>query len=534
MKIKLLSIFVLFFLVLFAIPGYSQTQMISITNLKYTNGSAIPTGTPIRIAEGGTVSVTFNLGINNPGFALIQGGTLSVYSKLNSSTKIQHVSIFYGQNAISGSVSKQCTIELKSSHFPSGTGSIYAQFLPVNNSPILGTSVPVKTVPLITSNYIIGNQTVYEGDPVGSINGPTPSGGDGLYAYKWQQRIGSAGAWTTISGATGVTFQPTNLSVSTISYRRIVTSLFGTLTDTSNEITVTILPPAAPIQNNTISLNGNTVSGSLPTGGTGEYKYSWWYSGGEEQFLLPGDGQNLELPSWIHNETYERLNFLLGGLYIIRVVKSGSKTVWSDGLKIPLLPTVENNTISLNGNTITGSLPTGGTGEYNYSWWYSGGEEQFLLPGDGQNLELPSWIHNETYERLNFLLGGLYINRIVKSGSQTVWSDGLKIPLLNSNKIASNESTNIQSDLSVEGLITIYPNPTFDIVNFSTAFSTDKDIEITVYSENLKQAKSVFKGRVTPNQTVNWDIPSNYSKGVYFYKILSDNKEVKSGKFIFR
>ena len=149
MKIKLrLSIFVLL-IGLFAISGYSQTlQMISISNLKYSNGSAIPTGTPIKIAEGGSVSVTFDLGINNPGFALIQGGTLSVYSKLNSNTSIQHVSIYFGQNAISGSVSRQCTIQLQSSHFPSSTGSIYAQFSPINNSPILGTSVVVKTVPL--------------------------------------------------------------------------------------------------------------------------------------------------------------------------------------------------------------------------------------------------------------------------------------------------------------------------------------------------------------------------------------------------
>lgn len=379
MKIKLrLSIFVLL-MRLFAISGYSQTpQMISISNLKYTNGSAISIGTPIKIAEGGTVSVTFDLGINNPGFALIQGGTLSVYSKFNSSTNIQHVSIFFGQNAISGTVSRQCTIELKPIHFPSGSGSIYAQFSPVNSSPILGTSVPVKTVPLITSNYIIGNQTVYEGDSVGSINGPAPNGGDGLYTYRWQQRIGSAGAWTNIPGATGVNFQPTNLSVSTISYRRIVTSLFGTLTDTSNEITVTILPNT-PIGNNEITLNGSTISGSLPTGGIGSFTYSWYayLINGEGWELIQGTTKDLSIPNFVYGFAENPGS----EVYIFREVKSGNKHSDSKVVRIfPALP-VENNIITLEGQNIIGSVPTGGTGVFKYEYY-----SYFVLP-DGEILE---------------------------------------------------------------------------------------------------------------------------------------------------
>ncbi|MDR7208896.1 T9SS type A sorting domain-containing protein [Flavobacterium piscis] len=48
----------------------------------------------------------------------------------------------------------------------------------------------------------------------------------------------------------------------------------------------------------------------------------------------------------------------------------------------------------------------------------------------------------------------------------------------------------------------------------------------------LGNGKSVFKGKVTPNQVVNWDIPASYQKGIYFYKILSGTKEVKTGKII--
>ncbi|WP_123921937.1 hypothetical protein [Flavobacterium sp. LM4] len=522
MKIKLrLSIFVLL-MGLFAISGYSQNQqMISISNLKYTNGSAIPTGTPIQIAEGGTVSVTFDLGINNPGFALIQGGTLSVYSKLNSNTNLQHVSIFYGQNAISGSVSRQCTIELKSSHFPSGSGSIYAQFSPVNNSPILGTSVNVKTVPLITSNYIIGNQTVYEGDPVGSINGPTPNGGNGLYAYSWQQKIGSVGAWTTIPGASGVTFKPTNVSVSTISYRRIVTSLFGTLTSTSNEITVTILPNT-PIENNTITLSGSEIQGSTPTGGIGSFTYSWYayVLEGEDPVLIQQTTKDCSIPASIYQFME---NIGVAQASIIRQVKSGNKFSNSNVVTIYPSQPIQNNIITLSGNDIIGSLPTGGTGTFRYEYYsyleLPDGEIEgpSMMPGSEQNYAGP----------IQSYLNIKYYRRVI-SGNKSSYSNIITAPIIQSSANKTSLTENIDSDLAV------YPNPTSESINFSTTFSTEKDIEIIVYSESLPNTKSVFKGRVIPNQIVSWNIPSNYLKGIYFYKIVSDNKEFKTGKFIYR
>ncbi|WP_163407720.1 T9SS type A sorting domain-containing protein [Flavobacterium ajazii] len=518
MKIKLL---ILFFVGLFAISGYSQTEMISISNLKYTNGSAIASGSPIQIAEGGTVSVTFDLRINNPGFALIKGGTLSVYSKLNSSTNIQHVSILFGQNAISASVSRQCTIELKSSHFPSGTGSIYAQFSPIDNSPILGTTVIVKIVPLITSNYIIGNQTVYEGDSVGSINGPTPNGGNGLYTYAWQQKIGSGGAWTNIPGATGVTFQPTNLSVSTISYRRIVTSLFGTLTDTSNEVTVTILPNT-PIENNTITLSGSEIQGSTPTGGIGSFTYSWY------AYILEGEGwqwmgyttKDWSIPDGVY-QFMENLGNSEGFIY--REVRSGNQISRSNIVTIYPAQPIQNNTITLSGNDIIGSLPTGGTGTFRYEYYsyleLPDGEIEgpSMMPGSEQNYRGPI----QSYLTIK------YYRRVI-SGNKSSYSNIITAPIIQSSANKTSFTENIDSDL------TVYPNPTSESINFSTTFSTEKDIEIIVYSESLPDTKSVFKGRVTPNQVVNWNIPSNYSKGVYFYKIISDNAEVKTGKFIFR
>lgn len=519
MKIKLLlSIAVLFFVGLFAIPGYSQTQMISISNLKYTNGAAIPNGTSIKIAEGGTVYVTFDLSINNPQMALIKGGTLSVYSKLNSNSNIQHVSINFGQNAITGTVTRQCTIDLRSTHFPTGTGSIYAQFSPINNSPISGTSVPVKVVPLITSNYIIGNQTVYEGDPVGSINGPVPNGGDGLYTYSWQQRIGSGGSWTTIPGATGVTYKPVNVSASTISYRRIVTSLFGTLTSTSNEITVTILANL-PIQNNEITLNGSTISGSLPTGGIGSFTYKWfaYIVEGEDWSMMQATTKDLSIPAYIYGFAENLTN---SQVLIYREVWSGNKFSSSKVVRVSAAQPIENNTIAVSGQNIIGSLPTGGNGDFRYEYY-----SDLELP-DGE-IEGPSMIGSEQHYMGSIKTSLLikYYRRVVSANKSSI-SNIVTYPL---SKSFANKESLLENNISD---LTVYPNPTSESVNFSTNFSTNKEIEIVVYSDKMQNEKSVFKGTVTPNQIVNWNIPASYQKGIYFYKILSGNKEFKTGKII--
>ena len=386
------------------------------------------------------------------------------------------------------------------------------------------------TIVVIPAPGIQNNTITLNGN---SVFGSLPTGGIGVYQYSWVIRRGLEDIPLPDTGQNlefpSWTYSPVN------EYIKAGTGLYvirfvksGSHTLSSNVLKI---PPTPSVQNNTIALDGNIVFGSLPTGGNGIYQYSWIIRGGLEDIPLPNTGQNLEFPSWTYSPVNEYIKAGTG-LYVIRFVKSGSHTILSNVLKIPPTPSVQNNTIALDGNIVFGSLPTGGNGIYQYSWVIRGGLEDIPLPDTGQNLEFPSWTYSPVNEYIKAGTG-LYVIRFVKSGSHTLSSNVLKIPPSNSNKIASNATT-IQSDLSIEELTTVYPNPTSGSINFSTAFSTDKDIEITVYSENLKQAKSVFKGQITPNQTVNWDIPSNYSKGVYFYKILSDNKEVKSGKLIFR
>ncbi|MFH6944399.1 T9SS type A sorting domain-containing protein [Flavobacterium sp. FlaQc-50] len=516
MKIKLLLLF-LIFAGLQIVPTYAQGGTVKISNLRYTNGKSIPNGSPIEIYQGESVSITFDLDLSNPQLVL-KKGYLYVFSKKSSSesTSLQYVNVDFNNNLLSSWYSKEFTVSMNASAFNATGGIFYGQFSDyVGGGSIRGNVIPVKVIPIpaILNNSIWGNQTITEGQSV-NITGSNPSGGIGNYSFEWQKKDINGG-WVTIAGAKSSSLSSDTPFVNT-SYKRIVKS--GVLGHFSNEVAVTVTP-APIILNNTITLNGSTIHGSLPTGGINVYQYSWILWGGEEPYTFPQTGQDFELTK----DVYDYLK-LYPNLSISRIVTSGSQTMTSVSVKILPIAPVGNNTISISGSTITGSQPTGGNNSYQYSWMLMGGEEPFIFPNTGQSFEITEDIYNylKTYPVLK-------IHRIVTSGNQTSGSNSITIL-----PKGSSAKTAIASEKSVPTDVTVYPNPTTQSVNFTTNFSANKEIEITIFSEGLRETKSIFRGTVTPNQVVNWNFPSNYPKGLYFYKIMADNKEVKSGKISFQ
>ncbi|KQX15138.1 T9SS type A sorting domain-containing protein [Flavobacterium sp. Root420] len=296
--------------------------------------------------------------------------------------------------------------------------------------------------------------------------------------------------------------------------------LYGQFDVTSSSggvITGNIIPikviPSPPLQNNTIYLDNLAVLATELTGGLGinSYQYTW--------FITDKNGDKRQLPDSSPNLMLTTPQFApylnsVDNFTIMRMVTSGSQSVASNTIPIPHISPIQNNIISNNGYYVTGSVPTGGIGDYTYSWALLATSTYIELDETTKDLDLTS--------HPNFFDGSLLI-RIVTAG---IFST--------SNKLALNAIT--AKALNKENMVTsaVYPNPTSGSINFTTGFSSNKEIEIIVYSEGLRNAQSVFKGTSTPNQIIKWDIPSNYSKGIYYYKIISDNKEVKSGKILFQ
>ena len=115
-------------------------------------------------------------------------------------------------------------------------------------------------------------------DPAILTSVSAPSGGSGALEIVWITRQGTSGGWTTIAGATGLTYDPPTVSTTT-QYRRCArregcTSYVGE----SNIITITVHPSltASCSGENGNCSNGNVGSASVSvSGGTAPFSYAW-------------------------------------------------------------------------------------------------------------------------------------------------------------------------------------------------------------------------------------------------------------------
>lgn len=273
-------------LLLSSIFSFGQTATVTVTDLKVKNLTATTVNfgtnvTSVNVSITASVSSSYNIG----------QGSIMVYYKRNSSTSTAlaiptngYDGNFFLPNGFTGT--KTFTVTLSRSEFDTTGGLVYVEYHPSTSNILAYKSSNINATKIpdpISNNIISGNQTIYEGQSVSTISGVTPSGGDGIFIYSWQQKAGN-GTWTTVSGTNSINYSP-SIPAATTSYRRIVSSAAFTITSTSNEVTITVIP-APIIQNNTITIDDVIVTGSSPTGGIGNYTYSWGVLDEEETLAI--------------------------------------------------------------------------------------------------------------------------------------------------------------------------------------------------------------------------------------------------------
>lgn len=262
-------------------------------------------------------------------------------------------------------------------------------------------TVIVLVQPPIVNNLIGSSQTVCVGTSPSLLTGGMPSGGTGQFAYQWQSSSDNS-VWSNITSGTSQNFGTGNLS-NTFYYRRVITS--GFCQDTSNFVLIQVFPV---ITRNFISLSQticpgqtpNLLIGTLPQGGSGIYAYDWASSTDQVNWTtMPGQTAIDYQPGILSVTTYFR-----------RTVTSGPCDNVSATLAITVVPPIQNNTISPNQSLcigsptglITGSLPTGGGGNYQYSWLSSTAPIVWnTVSGQtGQNYQPPQLSVTTYYSRL--------------------------------------------------------------------------------------------------------------------------------------
>lgn len=145
------------------------------------------------------------------------------------------------------------------------------------------TSITVQ--PGISNNTIASNQNICINNAASIIVGSTPSGGDGIYTYQWQQSTNGGVTWTNINLATSKDFDPGVLTQTTM-YRRITntTLCFGSQGNSSAPVTITINPDAKALYTFTknksctpFNINSSIIHPTLYPSQNASYN---WYANG--------------------------------------------------------------------------------------------------------------------------------------------------------------------------------------------------------------------------------------------------------------
>lgn len=190
-------------------------------------------------------------------------------------------------------------------------------------------------------------------------------------------RAGETGMWTRVSGPNNAAFTDATNPNTTVSnlvagqtyvFRWTINGL-SPCGPTADDLTITNLLPLTNTITSTSTevCNGQVINitGSTPTGGDNSYSYVWESS---------TDGSNWTV---ITNETGKDLSFTLTTtLNFRRTVTSNACTMVSNTITIIAQAPIANNTIAADqtictGNVpvpLTGSVPTGSNGNFNYQW----------------------------------------------------------------------------------------------------------------------------------------------------------------------
>ncbi|MBN1118705.1 MAG: gliding motility-associated C-terminal domain-containing protein [Bacteroidales bacterium] len=267
----------------------------------------------------------------------------------------------------------------------------------------------IHVFPLITNNGIDIRDTICTNVAPGLFNANVIGGGNsGDYKYYWQAQDDGTSIWTDKSNDEFMN-ETGQLTVTTY-YRRVVES--GKVCfDTSEVDTMTVLPlitgnDAVISPDTTIcqGLNSGTIKTNSPGGGDGFYFIEWYQSTNNIVYNLV-TGANAENYS-------PGVMSVPNTFYYKRVVYSGNDNACIDTSTahlLTVLPELANFNISSDSTKycsgddaqiINGSLPTGGGGSYNYTWYQNNGSAWVEITGEiDQNYNPPALTDTTIYRR---------------------------------------------------------------------------------------------------------------------------------------
>lgn len=309
------------------------------------------------------------------------------------------------------------------------SASLWFRRVVSDGSGIIDRSLPVRIIvhPRITGNLIGSDTTLCYNMNPGALYqlNAGPSGGTGIYYYKWEQSADNV-IWNDASGAAAAAKYDPQALTATTHYHRVVNS--GACEDVSARVTVTILPA---LTNNTITADQTICEGALfanlagtaPGGGAApSYTYQWMSSPNNVSWT-PAAGTNNAASYDVQDDSPKTT-------YYQRTVYSGPfNTCQSVSNSVTLIshPAITNNIIGADQTicegaapaTVDGSLPANGAGAGTYVY-------QWMSSNDGTNFNNISGSVAEDLPGTP-LTAGIWYRRVVTSSACSSTSNNVHI-----------------------------------------------------------------------------------------------------------
>ncbi len=251
------------------------------------------------------------------------------------------------------------------------TTTTYFRLMQTSGCGTVSTSVITITVwDELLPGSVSDDQIICYSTMPDPVSADPPTGGDGIYTYQWQSSTDDV-TYSDISGATGLTYQPEPLTITTY-YRLNQSCVCGMVT--TDAIQVFVYPefiPGTISGDQTICYNtipGIMLTGTEPTGGDGTYFYQWQSSTDNAVFAdITGANDLNYQPDALSVTTYFRLEQTSGSACGTTHTNTVTVTVYDEFL----VGAVESDQIICM-NSIPAPLttipPTGADGNYTYQW----------------------------------------------------------------------------------------------------------------------------------------------------------------------
>jgi hypothetical protein len=206
---------------------------------------------------------------------------------------------------------------------------------------------------------ISGEQSICYGYSVSTLQGETPTGGDGTFTFKWQKSTDNKN-WSDIVNSNSRDYTPVNVTVST--YYRRITSTTSCGIATSNVVKVTVSDEILP---GTISLSQSICDGVVPSELIGTQVNAVTY-----QWQSSPNGSNWENIAGANNQNWQPDALKTSKYYRRQVITAcgseNSNSVFITVYPAPLQPSVEGlESVYCKGSAVNLSI----NGSYTYKWY---------------------------------------------------------------------------------------------------------------------------------------------------------------------